>query len=119
MALGYLGNGESVFEPFHAAFNHKQTRHLLLGDQNVLNREPAYFERWPQPVRLAVAAARAYLRTQCRENADGVWIAATPGRLIQTPLRNCDVLLTSSAPLDERLWLSVSAHVGSPAGMEV
>lgn len=60
-----------------------------------------------------------HLRQVCVEISDGVWIARAPMQLVQTPVRNCDVLLNTFLRLDERVWMSISAHVGAPAGMEI
>jgi hypothetical protein len=120
MVAGYLGGGHSLIEPFHVRFVKDQAKHLIVGDLNALTRQRCFSETWPAPVRRSVAQCRAHLRTLVVESADGLWVA-TPAeqRRLKALTRDEDCARSGDGRLDERVWSTISAHFGAPAGLEL
>ena len=119
MVAGYVGTGDPLLEPFHVRFDEHQAVHLAIGDHGAVPRGACLFEHWPRPARLAAAQARLALRRVIVETAEGFWTAADAERSQVCWLRHDTGSARSGrGALDERVWSTVSAHSGSPAGLE-
>ena len=120
MVAGYLGGGQSLIEPFHVRFVKDQAKHLIVGDLNALTRQRSFSENWPTQVRRSVALCRAHIRTLVIEAADGLWVATlAEQRRLKALTRDKGCARSGDGRLDERVWSTISAHFGTPAGLEV
>jgi hypothetical protein len=119
VVAGYLDAGESVLEPFHVRFVREQAVYLVLGDLNVLTRKSSFAETWPRPVRAIIARARVRLRGICRTTVEGLMVASSAelARLAVLP-RDPACAKSAQGVLDNRVWETISAHFGVPAGLE-
>jgi hypothetical protein len=119
MVVGYIGSGTSLIEPFHVRFERDQAKHLLIGDLNALTQKKSYSETWESAARRAIAQCRAQLRGIVLETAEGLWVAtAAEQRKLKPLARDADCARSCGAKLDERVWTTISAHFGAPAGLE-
>ena len=117
---GYVGSGEFIREPFHVIFRGEQPVHLAIADRQVLDGRPAPFERWPQPVRMAVVRARQRLLTIVQEDEEGALIAApNEATRIRWHQAVADEGVSEAGRLDERVWLRIPAQLGLAGGLEL
>jgi len=120
MIAGYVGGANSLIEPFHVRFVKDQAKHLLVGDFDALTRQRCFSETWPTAVRRSVAQCRAHLRTLIIESAEGLWLAtAAEKHRLKALSRDQACARSGDGRLDERVWSTISAHFGAPAGLEV
>jgi hypothetical protein len=103
---GYLGEGEFVYEPFHAQFRGEHAIHLVLGDRSVLSARQLPFERWPLPVRQAAVRAREALKRITARDAED-FLIATGGELARICWEPSDEGSSHDGVLDDRVWVRI------------
>ena len=119
MALGYLGEGHTQFEPFYARFERERTLELMVGDFDVLKKRPCLFDTNRTEINQVVLSAGKLLTEYCVDTDDGFWRWRYPDKFALRWLRDdTDCAIVEPRRMDERVWLHVSAHLGTPAGLE-
>ena len=119
IVLGYIGEGHTRMEPFHASFSQERATSLIIGDLNALTKKTQLFNMHHQPLRNAVVRCAEQLMHYCSDSTEGFWqLCRADALALQWLKSDPDCALAALGTLDERVWTHISAHLGVPVGLE-
>ena len=117
--LGYIGEGHSQIEPFHACFKNERATRLMIGDLNALTKKIEPLDTQHSALREAFIACGETLMRHCVDTTEGFWQLRRLDALVPQWLKHDpDCAIAEIGALDDRVWTHISAHLGVPVGLE-
>lgn len=119
IVLGYVGEGTTRMEPFHAQFKGESATTLVIGDYDALGKTFKHIDTRRKELKEALGRSGERILYYCNDTTEGFWEARRMKEIsLQWLQHDADCALAHSGELDERVWAHISAHLGVPAGLE-